>query len=100
MEEGLQGGQAAALQGQGHFVTMVHNQSGFSVERGKVTLSHFHNDVPLEFKIPVKFEFERAYQVTVSRTSENFRLSIVYEEEDPRIRKTACIRRLISVWTR
>jgi len=66
----------------GHFVAMLYNQSGFSVERGKVRLSHFCNGVPLEFEIPEKFEFGRVYQVAVYKDGEDFYLSIVYERRE------------------
>jgi putative transposase len=70
------------FKGRRYFITMLYNQSGFSVERGKVTLSHFYNDVSLEFKIPEKFEFEKVYQVAVYRDDGDFCLSIVYEKEE------------------
>lgn len=69
------------FKGRGHFVAMLHNQSGFRVERGKAALSHFCNDVPLEFEIPEKFEFEKVYQVAIFRDGEDFYLSMVYEKE-------------------
>jgi len=70
------------FKGRGYFATMLYNQSGFSVERGKVTLSHFYNAVSLEFKVPEKFEFEKVYQVAVYRDGEDFYLSIVCEKEE------------------
>jgi putative transposase len=70
------------FKGRGYFVVMLYNQSGFRVERGKVVLSHFCNGVPLEFRIPEKFEFEKVYQVTVYKDGEDFYLSIVYEEKE------------------
>jgi len=70
------------FKGRGYFVPMLYNQSGFRVERGKVALSHFCNDVSLEFEIPEKFEFGLVYQVTVYKDGEDFYLSIVYEREE------------------
>ena len=70
------------FKGRGHFVAIQYNQSGFKVERGKVALSHFYNDVPLKFEIPEKFEFEKVYQVVVYRDGEDFYLSVVYEKEE------------------
>lgn len=68
--------------GKKHFTTMVYNQSGFKVEKGKVKLSHFHNDVPLEFKIPEKFSFEKVYQATIFKDGNEFYISIVYEKPE------------------
>jgi len=70
------------FKGRGYFVAMLYNQSGFRVERGKVSLSHFFNGVPLEFEIPEKFEFRHVYQVAVYKDGEDFYLSIVYEKEE------------------
>ena len=81
-KNGYKDARAPRFKGRGYFVAMLYNQSGFMVERGKVTLSHFYNEVPLEFEIPEKFEFGRVYQVTVFRDGEDFYLSIVYEKEE------------------
>lgn len=70
------------FKGRGYFVTMLYNQSGIKVERGKIALSHFCNDVPLEFEIPEKFEFGRVYQVAVFKNGGDFYLSVVYEKEE------------------
>ena len=66
----------------GYFVVMLYNQSGFRVKRGKVALSHFCNEVPLEFRIQEKFEFGKVYQITVCKDGEDFYLSVVYEEKE------------------
>jgi putative transposase len=70
------------FKGRGHFVAMLHNQSGFKITRGKIALSHFCTDVPLEFEIPEKFEFEKVYQVAVYKDGAAFYLSIVYKREE------------------
>lgn len=67
------------FKGKKHFCTLKYNQSGFKVEPGKVTLTHFYNDVPLVFRIPEKFRFSHVYQVDVSLDGEDFYLSIVYD---------------------
>lgn len=69
------------FKGRGHFVAMVFNQSGFRIGCGRVALSHFCNEVPLEFVIPEKFEFGRVYQVTVHKDGDDFYLSVVYERK-------------------
>lgn len=71
------------FKGRKHFTTMVYNQSGFKVEKGKVALSHFYNETPLEFKIPEKFEFDRVYQVAVFKDDDgNFYISVTYEKTE------------------
>jgi len=70
------------FKGKKHFTTMTYNQSGFKVEKGKIALSHFYNDVALEFTIPEKFEFEKVYQVTVFKDGNNLYASIVYEKAE------------------
>jgi len=70
------------FKGRGYFVAMLYNLSGFGVERGKITLSHFYNDALLEFGIPEKFEFGHVYQVAVYKDGEDFYLSIVHEREE------------------
>lgn len=69
------------FKGRMYFMTMNYNQSGFKIERGKITLKHFYNDVPLAFRIPEKYEFERVHQVSVYKDGGDgrFYLSIVYE---------------------
>ncbi len=62
-----------------HFVTLIYNQSGFIIEQGKITLTHFFNSIPLSFHIPESFNFEKVYQVSVYRDGEEFYLSIVRE---------------------
>jgi putative transposase len=68
------------FKGKKHFTTMIYNQSGFKIENGKVLLSHFYNDIPLEFTIPEKFKFGKVYQVSVSMKDGKYYLSIVYDE--------------------
>jgi putative transposase len=68
------------FKGKNHFTTMIYNQSGFKIENGKVSLSHFYNSTPLEFTIPEKFKFGKVYQVSVSMKDGKYYLSIVYDE--------------------
>lgn len=70
------------FKGMRYFTTMLYNQSGFRVRHGRITLSHFFNDVPLEFEIPEKFEFGHVRQVAVFKDGEDFYISVVYEEEE------------------
>jgi putative transposase len=70
------------FKGKKHFITMVYNQSGFRVENDRVILSHFCNDVPLEFAIPEAFSFGEVYQVSVFMDGEDFYLSVVYEKPE------------------
>jgi putative transposase len=68
------------FKGRKHFTAMIYNQSGFKIEDGKVSLSHFYNDIPLEFTIPKKFKFSKVYQVTVFMKDDKYYLSIAYDE--------------------
>jgi len=52
------------FKGKNHFTTMVYNQSGFKIENGKISLSHFYNNISLGFTIPEKFKFGKVYQGT------------------------------------
>jgi len=70
------------FKGKKHFTTMTYNQSGFKVEKGRVALVHFCNKIPLEFRIPEKFEFDRVYQVTVFKNEDDFYISITYEKTE------------------
>jgi len=70
------------FKGKKHFTTMIYNQSGFKVKKGKISLSHFYNNVPLEFAIPEKFEFEKVYQISVFKDGNDFYVSIVYEKTE------------------
>ena len=69
------------FKGRMYFMTMNYNQSGFKIERGKITLKHYYNKVPLAFIVPEKYEFERVRQVSIHRDSRDrrFYLSIIYE---------------------
>ncbi|MFA5408898.1 MAG: transposase [Bacilli bacterium] len=40
------------FKGKDHFCTLRYNQSGFRIREGKIRVSHFYNDVPLEFDLP------------------------------------------------
>ena len=71
------------FKGRKHFCTLKYNQSGFKVEPGRITLSHFYNDVPLVFQIPDKFRFGHVYQIDVSFDGTDFYLSIVHEVAVP-----------------
>ena len=81
-KKGYKDARPPRFKGRRYFVTTLYNQSGFRVERGKITLSHFYNDMLLEFKIPEKFKFGYVYQVTVFRNGKDFYLSVVYEREE------------------
>lgn len=70
------------FKGKQYFVAMLHNQSGFKIECGKITLSHFCNSVPLEFEIPEKFEFRKVFQVVVYRDGKNFYMSVIHESDE------------------
>jgi putative transposase len=72
------------FKGRRYFITMNYNQSGFKIEQGKITLKHFYNNVPLAFRIPEEYEFERVRQVSVYRDGGDgrFYLSIVYETSE------------------
>jgi putative transposase len=67
------------FKGRKHFVTMIYNQSGFMIERGKITLTHFLNSISLTFHIPDCFSFGKIYQASVYRDKEGFYLSVFHE---------------------
>jgi putative transposase len=69
------------FKGSTYFTTMIHNQSGFKYNNGKIKLSHKYNDLPLEFNIPTKFIFDKIYQVTIYLKDDDFYLSVLYEEQ-------------------
>jgi len=60
---------------------MVYNQSGFKFKDGYVVLSHKYNKTPLKFKIPDKFKFNKAYQVSVFCKDDKFYISITYNRQ-------------------
>ncbi len=69
--------------GKEHFTTMVYNQSGFKISDGKVRLSQYYDEQPLEFDIPEKFKFDKIYQVSVyHKDDKDFYLSVTYEKEE------------------
>jgi putative transposase len=70
------------FKGRKHFTTMTYNQSGFRIENGKISLTHFYNDVPLTLAIPASFSFGRVYQVSIFKEGEDFYLSVVYEKPE------------------
>jgi putative transposase len=82
MRNGCKNTKPPRFKGRGHFVTMLYNQSGYKVEHSKITLSHFCNNIPLEFKIPEIFEFKKVCQVALYKNGDNFYLSIVYEVDE------------------
>jgi putative transposase len=61
---------------------MLYNQSGFKIQTSKITLSHFCNNVPLEFEIPEKFKFGKVRQVLVYRDGDNFYISVIHESDE------------------
>ncbi len=88
--------------GRDYFTTMIWNQSGFKVENGYITLSHYYNKgkknfVPLKFKIPdnlmdsanidlhVLYGFGKIKQITMFRDEKRgdkkgkFYLSVTYD---------------------
>ena len=88
--------------GRDYFTTMIWNQSGFKVEDGYITLSHYYNEgkknfVQLKFKIPdnlmnntdvdlhVLYGFEKIKQITLFRDEKHrskkgqFYLSVTYD---------------------
>jgi putative transposase len=67
------------FKGRRHLMTMTYNQTGFRIEQGGITLTHFYNDASLSFEIPRKFKFNRVYQVSIYRKKEKFYLSVVHE---------------------
>ena len=73
------------FKGKHYFTTMVYNQSGFSIEPGKVTFSHNYNDIPLEFAIPDKFSFDdkQVKKVAISSHRNRYFVTITYELEEP-----------------
>jgi len=70
------------FKGRKYFTTMTYNESGFKVEKGRVAFAHFYNDVPLEFQIPGKFEFDKVYQVSIFKNGDDFYISITYEKTE------------------
>ena len=56
---------------------MVFNQTGFKVEKGFIELSK----PKIKIKIPDKFTYEKAYQVSIYKKDNNFYVSIVYDKE-------------------
>ena len=88
--------------GRDYFTTMIWNQSGFKVEDGYITLSHYYNEgkknyVQLKFKIPdslmnsanidlhVLYGFEKIKQISLIRDEKHrskkgqFYLSVTYD---------------------
>jgi len=55
------------FKGKKYFTTMVHNQSGFKISKGLISLSHNYDKTPLVFRIPEKFVFEKVTQVSISQ---------------------------------
>lgn len=72
------------FKGKNHFTTMVYNQSGFKIENKRIRLSHFYNDVTLEFAIPEKFTFDdkKVIQVAISSQRNRYFVTITYEEDE------------------
>jgi putative transposase len=73
------------FKGKHYFTTMVYNQSGFKLEKGKIMFSHFCNKIPLAFTIPEKFSFEtkQVRQVSIHAQQDKYFISITYEEKEP-----------------
>ena len=65
------------FKGKSFFTTMMYNQSGFKIKDGKISLSHFYNEVPLVFEL--LRNYKRVYQVTVFQKDEKYYLGIVHE---------------------
>jgi len=72
------------FKGKKYFTTMCYNQSGFKVEKGKISLSHKHpSGEKLTFTISDEFEFDEVKQVTVFCKDSNYYVSIIYEKPTP-----------------
>jgi putative transposase len=70
------------FKGKKHFTTMIYNQSGFWAGKGRIALSHFYNDTPLEFAIPDNLSFEEVKQVSIFMYGNDFYLSVIYEKPE------------------
>ncbi|KXB03352.1 hypothetical protein AKJ47_02425 [candidate division MSBL1 archaeon SCGC-AAA261G05] len=75
--------------GKKYFTTLCYNQSGFKIEREKISFSHNHpSDTQLEFEVPEKFDFENknVKQVEIFRdgVKKEYYVSITYEVETPK----------------
>ena len=83
---GYKDAQPPKFKGKNYFTTMVYNQSGFKIEKGKITFSQFYNTIPLTFTIPEKFSFEdkKVIQFSISAKSKQKRyfVSVTYEGEE------------------
>ncbi len=85
-KNGYKDAQLPKFKGKHYFTTMVYNQSGFKVENKKVAVSHFYNDIPLEFIIPEKFSFIEdtcIKQLSIFNKDGRYFVSITYEVEYP-----------------
>lgn len=67
--------------GKKYFTTLKYNQSGFKLDDGIISLSHFVGGVPLEFDVPLKFG--HVYQVEVFENNNQFWIAVVYDKEFP-----------------
>jgi putative transposase len=68
------------FKGKDHFTTMTYNQSGFKIEKGKVTLAQYCSKTPLTFEVPERFVFGRVFQVSVFHDGDDYYVSVVYEK--------------------
>ncbi len=81
-KKGAQDAKPPKYKGKKYFTTIVYNQSGFKVEKGKINLSQDYDKQPLEFEIPEKFKFAQIEQVSVYQKDNNFYISITYEKQE------------------
>ncbi len=66
------------FKGKKYFTTMIHNQSGFKIKDGNVTLTQFYKkDIPLTFDISK--DYNKIYQVSVFHDGKKYYVSIVHE---------------------
>ena len=69
------------FKGNKYFTTMVYNQSGFKYENSHIILSHKHpNKIPLKFKIPEKFYFDKISQISIYEKKKKYYISVTYEK--------------------
>jgi len=67
--------------GKKHLITLKYNQSGFRLDDGVILLSHFINDIPLEFDMPLKFH--HILQVEIFKHNGQFWIAVIYDKEVP-----------------